>query len=259
MDWKKYEGWLILGLISIIFVILLLIMGTGNLVHGDEQLFLLLNPSFNPANPTIFDYFFVYFSTWGPAGFGLGTYGFIVFGLALFFLSLKISALRPMRVIFLLVIVGLIVGYFGITTILKHLITRTRPFVTLTSNANDWVPFFYGTTPAELFDLGLESFPSGHATAAFIFATPFILIYNKYWIQIGAAVFGVLGAYARVYLGVHYPIDVFVGFLIGTLTVWFLFILFKRYLLPNAPWFQYKEVEDLIAETEIEEIEEEVV
>ncbi len=243
MDWKKYFGLLVLLIITAVFLIILLIMGAGNLITGDEQLFMALNPTFNPADPTIIDHFFVLFSTWGPLGWGIVTWGFIPFALALFFLSFKVEKLRPMRFIVILVVVGIGIGFFGITTILKFIVERTRPFMNgaLFSSANDWVPVFYpGETVLTLFDEGLQSFPSGHATSAFIFATPFILIYKNYVIRAGAILFGILGAYARVFLGVHYPIDIFVGSMVGILTIWVLFILFRRYLLPKAPWFEYR-------------------
>ncbi len=245
MEWKKYLGFLVLLAVVIIFITVLLIMGAGNLISGDEQLFLALNPPFNPASPTGFDYFFVYFSSWGPGDFGLATWVFIPFAIVLFVASIISSKLRPMRLIFLLVIIGLIIGYLGITTVLKFLIERTRPFVTLESSVDEWVPFFFPSkTVAEMFDNGLQSFPSGHATAGFIFATSFILVYKQTWIRISALVYGVLAAYARPFLGVHYPTDVFVGSLVGILTVWLFFVLLKRYLLPKAPWFQYSQSDD---------------
>ncbi|MFX1293604.1 MAG: phosphatase PAP2 family protein [Promethearchaeota archaeon] len=245
MEWKKDLGPLVLTAIIIIFFALIFIIGAGNPLEGDRQLFMAFNPPFNPADPTIFDYFFVYFSTWGPGEFGIGTWGFIVFGIILFVLSLKFQAFRPMRFMVLLVIVGFIIGYFGITTIIKLIIVRERPFMdlALSSSAYDWVPFFYGTTPQLMFDLGLKSFPSGHATTGFIFATPFILIYKKYWIRIVAIIYGFLMAYPRIFLGLHYPVDVFAGSLIGILTVWFIYILFKKYLIPRAPWLDYNEDE----------------
>ena len=218
MNWDKWKGPLVLVIISVIFFLVVLTMGLGDLEKGDKALFVVLNPSTNPTNPSLWDHFFVQFSTWGPIEWGIATWGFIIFGVALFVLSIKVERLRPMRFILILVIAGVLVGFLGITTVLKHIIIRERPFmdIALFSNTNDWVSFFYPLSSAgELFDLGLESFPSGHATAAFVFATPFILVCKNYLIKVAAIIYGVLGAYVRVFLGVHYPIDIFVGSLIG--------------------------------------------
>ena len=60
-----------------------------------------------------------------------------------------------------------------------------------------------------------DSFPSGHVTLAFTMATVGGHEYPKLRIPLYAAAFGT--AFARVYLGRHYPSDVIVGALIGTL------------------------------------------
>ena len=60
-----------------------------------------------------------------------------------------------------------------------------------------------------------DSFPSGHTTLAFTMATVGGHEYPKLRIPLYAAAFGT--AFARVYLGRHYPSDVIVGALIGTL------------------------------------------
>lgn len=245
MNWAKWKAPLVLIAVVMVFLLTILIMGRGNLILGDESLFLTLNPPVNPSNPSFIDHFFAQFSSWGPVGWGIATWGFIPFALLLFALSFKFSALRPTRFLVLLVVLGLVVGYLGITTVLKHVIERPRPFMTIASNTSDWMSFFYPleTFPYEIFDLGFESFPSGHATAGFIFATPFILIYKSYWVKVPAIVYGILAAYARVYLGVHHPSDILVGSLVGILSVWLFYVLFKKYVIPRAPGLQYEDAD----------------
>ena len=59
------------------------------------------------------------------------------------------------------------------------------------------------------------SFPSGHASSAFALATLLTLRYPKPAVYIPAFVWAGLVGYGRMYLGLHYPSDVFAGALLG--------------------------------------------
>lgn len=60
-----------------------------------------------------------------------------------------------------------------------------------------------------------SSFPSDHATAAFsVAASAFLRVMPGRWSLLAAAL---LIAFARVYVGAHYPLDVIVGAVLGTL------------------------------------------
>ncbi|GFP73976.1 phosphatase PAP2 family protein [Clostridium fungisolvens] len=64
------------------------------------------------------------------------------------------------------------------------------------------------------------SFPSGHTTAAFSIATSFCFISPHFSvIYISMAV---IVGFSRLYLGVHYITDVFIGMLIGTVITYLL-------------------------------------
>ncbi len=81
-----------------------------------------------------------------------------------------------------------------------HFFYRARPFVT--HHVNWLIPHVKNA-----------SFPSDHATAAFVIATA-IWIWKKrdgwMWLVLAAGI-----ALSRVWAGVHYPLDVTVGMLIG--------------------------------------------
>jgi undecaprenyl-diphosphatase len=84
------------------------------------------------------------------------------------------------------------------------------------------------------------TFPSGHTTSAFAFATSIALIYkikiknfsfNSGWIVYPIAIF--MGI-SRIYVGVHYPFDVLIGAFIGFLSAYVVVKLGDKYLKENV-------------------------
>jgi undecaprenyl-diphosphatase len=98
-------------------------------------------------------------------------------------------------------IAGAVLATYIVVTVTKVLIAYPRPFKTLTdlhvliSLPNDY------------------SFPSGHAALTMALATSVYLFRKRLGTLLFAFAF-VVGL-ARIYVGVHYPLDVGVGFLLG--------------------------------------------
>jgi undecaprenyl-diphosphatase len=88
---------------------------------------------------------------------------------------------------------------------LKFLIQRERPFHFLQEMASK-----LSRGPGEILD---PSFPSGHATYAFMMATLLAHWFPRYWI-VFYVIAGFIG-WTRIYLGLHYPTDLVVGALLG--------------------------------------------
>ncbi|MDQ4105580.1 MAG: phosphatase PAP2 family protein [Actinomycetota bacterium] len=86
----------------------------------------------------------------------------------------------------------------------KHLFNRRRPFIHDTSIA----PLI--KTPSS------SSFPSGHSATAGAGTLSLSVLYPALAFLLIPA--GLLTMISRIYLGVHYPFDVFVGALIGVTT-----------------------------------------
>lgn len=83
--------------------------------------------------------------------------------------------------------------------------------------------------PPALFDnvhilghaLHSHSFPSGHSTSAgAMFLLAFLMLGVKEWRAWAGAIIFALAAYGRIYGGVHFPIDVWVGFGLGLACTW---------------------------------------
>lgn len=93
---------------------------------------------------------------------------------------------------------------FLITTTIKHIIVRTRPYDAFLA-IQRLIPAVHD-----------PSFPSGHTSASF--AVALILLYTcPKRIGIPAVILAGLIAFSRLYLGVHYPSDVLCAFLIALL------------------------------------------
>lgn len=75
----------------------------------------------------------------------------------------------------------------------------------------------YFSTPLESI-FGSTSFPSGHSTTTFAIATVSCWAYAKTenaWVAWSLAAWSVLVAFSRVYIGVHYPLDVISACFLG--------------------------------------------
>ncbi|MGL4761714.1 MAG: phosphatase PAP2 family protein [Sarcina sp.] len=103
-----------------------------------------------------------------------------------------------------------------VVTILKDTIQRPRPFLTLT----DLHPLISLPTS--------YSFPSGHASSAFAGALVIAYMLRKW--AVPAYALAITIAFSRVYLGVHYPSDIIVGAVIGTISSIIIITFYNNFL-----------------------------
>lgn len=100
-----------------------------------------------------------------------------------------------------------------ISNIIKLTVNRVRPFLTIED--------------LNIKKIGIDdySFPSGHTTVAFSIAVFFSFFFRN--LLIVFLFLASLVGLSRVYLGVHYPTDVIIGFFIGSICSIIMYLIFK--------------------------------
>ncbi len=154
----------------------------------------------------------------------------------LIFISLMFWGKTKGRVAGVSIVSGTIISDILCSRILKHLINRPRPFMVM-----DGV--------IKMVSAAGPSMPSSHAMNSFTVATMVFLFFRKknvsekktilqtiklYWIGFITYFFAFLSAYSRVYVGVHYPADIFVGAILGIMLGYVVYIITVKYIIKNA-------------------------
>lgn len=137
-------------------------------------------------------------------------------GLLWIVLSLLMLCWRPTRRAGALALCAMALGLLCNNMVLKQLVSRPRPHVV--------VELLRPLLPAP----DPDSFPSGHTCAAFAAAGIWLRTLPKRWMGWTAMVMAVLMGLSRLYVGVHFPTDVLVGGLVGTLCALMVWLLYRK-------------------------------
>lgn len=129
-------------------------------------------------------------------------------------------------VLLVLVGFGIAVGLSDFTTsgILKPLVCRLRPTHEPSIDPVRLVCGYVG---------GLYGFCSSHAANTMACALLFSLVYRNKIATACLMTWVALNCYSRMYLGVHYPGDIFAGLLIGALWAVLVYVALRRWVLPD--------------------------
>jgi undecaprenyl-diphosphatase len=120
----------------------------------------------------------------------------------------------------LIVVIAVCIGFNDIvaSSLFKPMVARLRPsqdpaLASLTHLVN--------SPDGTLYRGGLYGFYSSHAANFSAAITLFIILAKpQRWIALLLVASVLLVGYSRVYLGVHYPTDILMGFFMGVLTAW---------------------------------------
>ncbi len=129
-------------------------------------------------------------------------------GLIWIALGIVLLFFKKTRKVGLITIIGVGASFFINSLILKNIFEKARPFV-----ENPELATFIESIGMSLPDS--YSFPSGHAFSSFCCAIIIGLGLKKNWWSF--YILATLVAFSRVFLCVHYPIDVIVGAMLGTI------------------------------------------
>jgi len=105
-----------------------------------------------------------------------------------------------------------------ITVAMKYGIARPRPFAA------------HGDLIYKKTHAGSSSFPSGHTSSAFQWATSCVLAKPNWYVAVPAYMYACGMAYSRMHLGVHYPTDILGGAIVGSASA------FASYYINNWFW-----------------------
>ncbi len=128
-------------------------------------------------------------------------------GLVSFIILLPWIRRKP-RLIWAVLLAAIMFTLFG--QIIKRIVDIPRPPQVLTPDS------FHLIGP----DWGQHAFPSGHAAMIFMLIGAFVFTTHRTWLRWLLIVFASLIALSRVVVGVHWPLDILAGAVIGWVGVW---------------------------------------
>ncbi len=169
------------------------------ILQRDTELFLWLN-SFHNKVLDVFMYEYTQILVWVP--------------FYLFLLGIVIYRKRKKAIVPILLLIAAVTCTDQTCNLLKRETGRLRPSHT-EALANEI--HLIKESDGNYYRGGKYTFPSGHSANSMMCA--FFVIYfianKRKWIIYSILAWALLMGYTRIYVGVHYPIDVFCGFLLG--------------------------------------------
>lgn len=179
------------------------------ILQWDRETFVYLN-SLGIEQYDVFWYTITNISTWVPL--------YILFGFLLFELYPKKKALAmTISVLFLVFFI------ITLTDLTKEVVARLRP--NNEADINTLIRILKSPTNFSFF--------SGHAASSFSITTlMFLFLRRKSKWTILFYIWPIIFCTSRIYVGVHYPVDIIVGALVGIASSLIVYMIYKRLIVP---------------------------
>lgn len=104
--------------------------------------------------------------------------------------------------------------------LIKDIVQRLRP---------SQEPLLQGKVHTPIGIGGLYGFVSGHSTNVFSITVLISLIARNKWVTIMFLLWALVVSYSRIYVGVHYPLDIICGAVLGGLIGWGIYSLLRLF------------------------------
>lgn len=179
-----------------------------SIINADTNLFLAINQ----MNHSFFDRFMSVYS---------GKWVWIPMYASIFYVLLRIFNWKTVLGIVFGLTLTIVFADKVCAELIRPFFERMRP-----SNLNN--PLSSLVHVVDNYRGGSYGFPSCHAANTFGLTFFLFLLFRRYILTLFMLGWAVLTCYSRVYLGVHYPGDLFVGMLVGITGATLMYFIFKR-------------------------------
>ena len=195
----------------------------GNIVFKtiqeiDTRILLAINPD---GDIFFLNAFFLFITTYLDIAVPLAVF-------VLFVLSFYVEPLKRFQFILSVILIVFLDNSLA-TGLLKEAFGRARP---QRITVGDY--YFGEINPLEM-QLGTTSFPSGHTSSSFALMVPLMIYLRPLWQRALCLTYACLQGISRMWVGVHFPSDVLMGAILGTLVAVIFYYTIREVILRAKP------------------------